>query len=321
MISKKIIMTISAMLSLSSISYADINLWEQDNLERQIGYTGLEIGSIYNRKNISEYDSLKEQRFLDEVYGVKSFINNNLKLRVSTDKQEKDNTYNLNIDYLSFEELDTPIYNFEYGILNDITKYGISFSMFKGESFLKNKNYDNKGGQVNLYFNRNEELGNLFGTAYIGKNDVEYNDTDNLYFGYFGSFEQKYESFDFNELYTGIFMNLDIFRNRTDYNSLSKKINSDSIDSDLGFFFEKKFFVSENEFSIKLSSSIGKEFLEDRKYKDIAKDEFDTYVNEKLEINSYVSTVFDVYLGVSWKKSVVTSLDSKDVYFGFTFNL
>ena len=317
MIAKKIMLTLSAIVTLSSISYADINLWEEDRLEKEMGYTGLEIGSLYNKKNLANSNNI-EQRYLDEVYGVKSFINNNLKLRVSTDKQEKDNTFNLNVDYLSLDELNVPVYNIEYGTLDDVTKYGISLSYFKS-----NKNYYNEGQQINLYFNINKELQNLFGTAYIGKHDIEYNNTENLYFGYFGSFEQKYESFNFDELYSGIFMNIDISRNKTKYNYLLNKINnkSDSIDSDLGFFFEKKFYVYDNEFSFKLYSSVGKEFLEDRKYKNIIKDEFETYLNEKLEINSYISSIFDIYLGVSWKKSLISSLDNQEIYFGFTFNL
>ncbi len=399
---KKIIFGLFAVMS--AFTYAqEIDLWEESSPTISMGYTGFEIGGKYHNKSIKNVNEI--QRFLDEVYSVKSTINNDLKERAMVDTQEKDWILNADVGYLKYEDLKTPIYSINYGVLSDVTRYGLSISMFDGDSKLKVREYDTTGGQVNLYFNRNEELGNLFGTLYIGKNKQEFKENagnidnlyygyftsleqkyesfdvdefysgyflnldvsrteadrneelgnlfgtlyigknkqefkenagniDNLYYGYFTSLEQKYESFDVDEFYSGYFLNLDVSRTEADYNltydgkTLKAKTDNDSIDTELGILFEKKLYVAmDTQISVKLASSIGKEFKDEDKYKELGKDEFEFYNRNKLEITSKVGTgadIFaggaDIFAGVEYKKSIVTSNSENNIYVGFKIN-
>ena len=325
---KKIIFGLFAVMS--AFTYAqEIDLWEESSPTISMGYTGFEIGGKYHNKSIKNINEI--QRFLDEVYSIKSTINNDLKERAMIDTQEKDWILNADVGYLKYEDLKTPIYSINYGVLSDVTRYGLSISMFDGDSKLKVREYDTTGGQVNLYFNRNEELGNLFGTLYIGKNKQEFKenagDIDNLYYGYFTSLEQKYESFDVDEFYSGYFLNLDISRTEADYNltydgkTLKAKTDNDSIDTELGILFKKKLYVAmDTQISVKLASSIGKEFKDEDKYKELGKDEFEFYNRNKLEITSKVGTATDIFAGVEYRKSIVTSNSENNIYLGFKIN-
>lgn len=325
---KKIIFGLFAVMS--AFTYAqEIDLWEESSPTISMGYTGFEIGGKYHNKSIKNINEI--QRFLDEVYSVKSTINNDLKERAMIDTQEKDWILNADVGYLKYEDLQTPIYSINYGVLSDVTRYGLSISMFDGDSELRVREYDTTGGQVNLYFNRNEELGNLFGTLYIGKNKQEFKenagDIDNLYYGYFTSLEQKYESFDVDEFYSGYFLNLDISRTEADYNltydgkTLKTKTDNDSIDTEFGILFEKKLYVAmDTQISVKLASSIGKEFKDEDKYKELGKDEFEFYNRNKLEIVSKVGTGVDIFTGIEYRKSIVTSNAENNIYVGFKIN-
>lgn len=326
---KKILFGLFALIS-TFASANDINLWEQTNIDTQMGYTGLELGGKYYSKSVDNTQEV--QRFLDEIYSVKNTVNHSLKNRAMLDTYEKDWILNADVNYLKDEDLEVPIYNLNYGVLNDITRYGINIAMFKGDSKLGVKEYDSKGGQLNLYFNRNEDLGNLFGTAYIGKNSQEFNDDsgeiDNFYYGYFTSLEQKYESFNLDEFYTGYFVNFDISRIETEYkltdivgNKLKTTRDNDSIDGELGFLLEKNlFFYNDINAQIKFLSSIGKEFLEEDKYKDLGKDEFEVYAKERLEISTSIGTGINLFTGAEYRKSLKSSSAEKNIYLGFKIN-
>ena len=322
---KKLLFLLGALSVVSTVTYSEVNLWESENfIGTSMGYTGFEIaGKYYNRsiKNVNE-----DQRFLNEVYAVKRTINENLKEKAMADTQEKNWILNADVDYLKYEDLSTSIYNLSYAVLSDVTRYGINVSMFDGDTEIESKEYDSKGYQVNLFFNRNEDLGNLFGTLYIGKNEKNLDglDIDNLYYGYFTSLEQKYESFDLDEFYSGYFLNLDISRTEADYKPLDvKKVSkdNDSIDSELGILFEKKMTVGmDNEVSVKLTSSIGKEFKEEDKYKDLGKDEFEFYNRNRLEITTNIGTGANIFAGAEYRKSLTTSNSDKNLYIGFRIN-
>ena len=325
---KKIIFGLFAVMSVFAYSQ-EIDLWEKSSPTVSMGYTGFEIGGKYYNKSIKNVNEI--QRFLDEVYSLRNTINNDLKERAIFDTQEKDWILNTNVSYLKYENLKTPIYSINYGVLNDITRYGLSLSMFDGDSKLKVREYDTTGGQVNLYFNRNEELGNFFGTLYIGKNRQEFKenteDIDNLYYGYFTSLEQKYESFNIDEFYSGYFLNLDISKVETDYNlayngkTLKAEIDSDSIDTEFGILFKKIFYVAmDTQVSVKLASSIGKEFKDENKYKEQGKEEFEFYNKNKLEIISKIGTSGDIFTGIEYRKSMVTSNSENNIYLGFKIN-
>lgn len=325
---KKILFGLFAILSVCA-SAKEINLWEEANIDTQMGYTGFELGGKYYNKSL---DNVQEvQKYLDEIYSVKNTVNDSLKNRAMLDTYEKDWILNADINYLKSEDLETPIYNLNYGVLNDITRYGINIAMFKGDSKIGEKEYNSKGGQVNLYFNRNEDLGNLFGTLYIGKNNQEFkensNEIDNFYYGYFTSLEQKYESFNLDEFYSGYFINFDISRTETDYKLTSngKEIktskDNDSVNGEIGFSLEKNlFFFNDVTTQIKLLSSIGKEFLEEDKYKDLGKDEYEVYAKEKLEISTSIGSGVDLFTGAEYRKSLKSSSAEKNIYLGFKIN-
>ena len=325
---KKVIFGLFAVMS--AFAYAqEIDLWEASSPSISMGYTGFEVGGKYHHKSIKNIN--ETQKFLDEVYAVKRTINTDLKDKLMIDTQEKDWILNADVSYLNYEDLDTPIYNINYGVLGDITRYGLSISMFDGDSKLKVREYDSKGGQVNLYFNRNEELGNLFGTIYIGKNKQEFQenagDIDNLYYGYFTSLEQKYESFDVDEFYSGYFLNLDISRTEADYNltyngnTLKAETDNDSIDTEAGILFEKKLYAGmDTQISVKLTTSIGKEFKEEDKYKELGKDEFEFYNRNRLEITTNIGANADLFTGVEYRKSISTSNSENELYVGFKIN-
>lgn len=322
---KKIIFGLFAVISTFSYSQ-EINLWEETSLPVTMGYTGFEVGGNYKNRSVKNQN--ENQRFLDDVYSIKGTINNNLKNNAMTSSYEKDWILKGDINYLKDEELKTPMYSINYGIVNDTTRYGLAVTFFDGKSKAGIRKYDVEGEQLNLYFNKNEDLGNLFGTAYIGKTKQDFNnnagDIDNLYYGYFTNLEQKYENFNFNEFYTGYFVNFDISRIETDYKLISNgeklKVSkdNDSIDAELGFLLEKHlFFYNDTNTKIKFLSSIGKEFLEDEKYNELGKDNFEIYANEKLEVSTKINEVIDIFTGLEYKKSLKTSSSDKNVYLGF----
>ena len=316
---KKILFGLMALLSISSYS-TEINLWEENTPLVSMGYTGFELSGRYVNKSLKNVNEF--QKFLDETYSIRNTVNESLREKALADSQEKDWILNLDISYLKYEDMKTPIYSINYGILDDVTRYGINFSVFNGESKFK-EDYDTKGGQLNLYFNRMEELGSFFGTLYIGRNKQDLNkNIDNLYYGYNQYFEQKYESFDVDEFYSGYFLNLDISRVETDYKRTQKvSKNNDSINPAIGILFEKRiYFAEDSQVSIELASSIGKEFKEEDKYKDLGKDEFEFYNSNKLEITTNVGTSANIFTGIEYKKSITNSNSENNIYVGFKIN-
>ena len=322
---KKVIFGLFAIMSIFSYSQ-EINLWEESSPSIEMGYTGFEAGGNYKNRSVKNQKEI--QRFVDDIYSIKGTINENLKNNAMTANYEKDWVLKGDINYLKDEDLKTPMYSINYGIVNDTTRYGLAVTFLNGESKAGIREYDVDGGQLNLYFNKNEDLGNLFGTAYIGKINQDFNENageiDNLYYGYFTNLEQKYESFNFDEFYSGYFVNFDISRIDTDYKLVSngKELktskDNDSINAELGFLLEKNlFFYNDTSTKIKFLSSIGKEFLEEDKYKELGKDDFEMFAKEKLEISTTVGTVLDVFAGLEYRKSLKNSCSDKNLYLGF----
>lgn len=299
-------------LVLSTISYSDFNLWEE-TLDIEPGYKPIEISTLFWQKNI-EKETIGIKK-LDNIYFLKSSINQGLIKKLTNDLQEKNFFFNPEIIYIRYEKYKAPILNMNFGFLMDTTRYGLNFSFADGKE--KSIGSDMENYQLNLYFNTQEENTNLFGTLYLGK--TKYNGVENekdFYYGYYQYFEQKYESFYYETLNYGYYTILDISRIETD--KKNKNYNNDSIEGNLGILIEKSFL---DKFKIRLASGIGKEFLENKKYKTISKDEFEEYINTKLEISTKIQNYLDIFTGVEMKKSLKVNNYENIIYFGFKLNL
>ena len=293
--------------------YANFNLWE-DHLEIEPGYKPLEFSSTYFQKNKKiKSDKIKK---LDNLYYFKDSININLKDKLSLDYQEKKFYINPDIIYIRYENFKSPIFNLNLGYLIDNTRYGANISILKGKDDIYfQKDIDTEAYQLNLYFNTLKEDKKLFGTFYFG--ELKYDDIvneENFYYGYFQTFEQEYESFYYDFLY-GYFVYLDILRVETD--NKTKSYNNDSIDGNISVFVKKNF---NSNFYLKFYSGIGKEFLENKKYNTITQDEFEIYLNEKIELTKKFENWLDLFIGAELKKSIRTSNYEKSFYLGFKLN-
>lgn len=301
-------------LVISTISYADFNLWEEP-LDIEPGYRPVEISTMGWQKDIGKKNiNIKK---LDNIYFLKSSINQSLLKKQGADLQEKNFFFNPEILYIRYDKYKTPILNLNFGYLIDNTRYGINLSLSDGKEKEELIKSDVKNYQLNLYFNTQKENENFFGTLYLGKTkykDLE--DEKNFYYGYFQSFEQKYESFYYESLTYGYYTTLDISRIET--NKRSKNYNNDSIEGNIGILIEKTFL---DDFKVKLSSGVGKEFLENRKYKTISKDEFEEYMNTKLEISTKIQNYLDIFTGIELKKSLKVNNYKSNIYLGFKVNL
>lgn len=294
----------------SSLAYAEVNLWEEP-LEIEPGYKPLEISGSYKYKSI--HNKNNKTKKLENIYFLKSSINDNLKMKLKFDKQEKNLIINPDISYIRYDKYKTPIFNLNFGYLVDTTRYGINFSFADG----KDDKDDMKSYQINLYFNSQEEESSIFGTLYLGKAKYSnFEDEKELYYGYSQSYEQKYEAFYYENLYYGFFTNLDISRIETE--KKGKNYNNDSIDGNIGVFLEKN--IIDNLY-INFYSGIGKEFLKNRKYKNLLKDEFEEHLNGKIEIINKLDNYLDLFTGVELKKSLKTSNYESSIYVGFKINL
>lgn len=301
-------------LVLSTISYADFDLWEK-TLDIEPGYKPVEISILTWQKNIDK-KNIKTKK-LENIYFLKSSLNQGLMKKLNNDLQEKDFFFNPEISYIRYDKYEAPILNMNFGYLVDTTRYGVNFSFVDGKEKEKLIKSDMENYQLNLYFNTQEENTNLFGTLYLGK--TKYNGIENekdFYYGYYQYFEQKYESFYYESLTYGYYTTLDISRIETD--KKNKNYNNDSIEGNLGLVIEKSFL---DKFKIKLASGIGKEFLENRKYKTISKDDFEEYINTKLEISTKIQNYLDIFTGVEIKKSLKVNNYENSIYLGFKLNL
>lgn len=300
-------------LILSAIAYADFNLWEEP-LDIEPGYKPVEISILTWQKSIDK-KNIKTKK-LENIYFLKSSLNQGLMKKLNNDLQEKDFFFNPEILYIRYDKYEAPILNMNLGYLADTTRYGVNFSFADGKEKEKLIESDMENYQLNLYFNTQEENTNLFGTLYLGK--TKYSGIENekdLYYGYYQYFEQKYESFYYETLAYGYYTTLDISRIETD--KKNKNYNNDSIEGNIGILIEKTFL---DNFKIKVSSGVGKEFLENRKYKAISKDEFEEYINTKLEIATKIQNYLDIFTGVEIKKSLKVNNYDSSIYLGFKIN-
>lgn len=298
-------------LVLSTISYADFDLREK-TLDIEPGYKPVEISILTWQKNIDKKNINTKK--LENIYFLKSSLNQGLMKKLNNDLQEKNFFFNPETSYIRYDKYKTPILNLNFGYLVDNTRYGINLSLADGkENTLKN---DIKNYQLNIFFNTKEENQNLFGTLYLGKTKYSGNeDEKNLYYGYYQHFEQKYESFYYDDFKYGVYYTFDISRIETD--KKIRKYNNDSIEGRLGVLVEKNII---NGLYLKCYTGIGKEFLEERKYKNLLKDEFEEYINGNIEISYKLESFLDLFAGIELKKSLATSNYEDTTYVGIKFN-
>lgn len=282
-------------------------------VELENGVSGLEVGTIYNKKNIKNTE-LSEGMM--KKYNLIETNNTNLQDYLRGGSLDKENSYYIGYSGIDFEDFKSKGVDLIYATnYEDNAKIGFKYSYSDFDSDeIKGKN-----NQLNLFYAGYYDEGTFISTIYGGQLKEKHDKADN-YYGFLNSFSKEYETYDESKYIPYIEVDLKRYDEKSKDN---KKIENDSISTNLGIVYEKILYDDwknyDKKIEVRAKLEYHKEFLEEKRYKDIEDDKFSDQISIGIEVPIQIANL-DLIPGCEIKKSINNSNTIKLVKIGIKYN-